>query len=85
MKRILALLLAVVALTACSRTSSHHTRAELAIAQQHEPMSLNPALENGTSSMELGLLLFQYLVKFDDRGRLIGDAAVEPPTLQLML
>jgi peptide/nickel transport system substrate-binding protein len=43
-------------------------------------MSLNPALENGTSSTELGLLLFQYLVKFDDRGRLIGDAATSVPT-----
>lgn len=45
-------------------------------------MSLNPALENGASSTEWGLLLFQYLVKFDDRGRLIGDAAVAPPTPQ---
>ena len=45
-------------------------------------MALNPALENGTSSTEWGLLLFQYLVKFDDRGRLIGDAAREVPTLQ---
>ncbi|HEY3674370.1 MAG TPA: peptide ABC transporter substrate-binding protein [Candidatus Tumulicola sp.] len=82
MKRVLALLLTAAILTACSRPSAHHTRAELSIAQQHEPMSLNPALENGTSSMELGLLLFQYLVKFDDRGRLIGDAAVEPPTVR---
>jgi peptide/nickel transport system substrate-binding protein len=78
-KRLLSLLLIAIALTACSRT--HRARTELSIAQQHEPMSLNPALENGTSSMELGLLLFQYLVKFDDRGRLIGDAALEPPTL----
>jgi peptide/nickel transport system substrate-binding protein len=81
-KRTIALLLICLGVAACSRHDSHHTRAELVIAQQHEPMSLNPALENGTSSMELGLLIFQYLVKFDDRGRLIGDAAVEPPTVR---
>jgi peptide/nickel transport system substrate-binding protein len=52
------------------------------VAQQREPASLNPALENGVSSTEWGELLFQYLVKYDDRGRLIGDAAVDVPTLQ---
>ncbi|HYK52548.1 MAG TPA: peptide ABC transporter substrate-binding protein [Candidatus Eremiobacteraceae bacterium] len=51
----------------------------LVIDQQHEPIALNPALENGP--LEWGLILFQYLVKFDDRGRLIGDAAIEAPTL----
>jgi peptide/nickel transport system substrate-binding protein len=52
------------------------------VAQQREPSSLNPALENGTSSTEWGELLFQYLVKYDDRGRLVGDAATEAPTLR---
>ena len=52
------------------------------IAQQREPASLNPALENGASSTEIGELLFQYLVKYDDRGRLVGDAAVAVPTLR---
>ncbi len=55
---------------------------ELDIAQQREPMSLNPALENGASSTEWSLLLFQYLVKWDDKGQLIGDAATEVPTLR---
>ena len=50
------------------------------IAQQREPGSLNPALENGTASTEWGELLFQYLVKYDDRGALVGDAATEVPT-----
>jgi len=72
-------------LAACSRTTAtyvHNQRKDtLIIVQQHEPMSLNPALENGNVSMELGLLLFQYLVKFNDRGRLIGDAAITVPTL----
>jgi peptide/nickel transport system substrate-binding protein len=51
------------------------------VAQQWEPMSLNPMLENGTSSTEWGLLLFQYLVKFDDTGQMIGDAATQVPSL----
>ena len=54
----------------------------LIVAQQREPASLNPALENGTASTEWGELLFQYLVKYDDRGRLVGDAATEVPTPQ---
>jgi peptide/nickel transport system substrate-binding protein len=53
----------------------------LVVAQQREPASLNPALENGTFSTQWGLLLFQYLVKYDDRGQLIADAATEVPTL----
>ena len=54
----------------------------LVVAQQREPASLNPALENGTSSTQWGELLFQYLVKYDDRGRLVGDAATGVPTPQ---
>src|ERR1700681_5024337 len=53
----------------------------LVVAQQREPASLNPALENGTSSTQWGLLLFQYLVKYDDRRQLVPDAATEIPTL----
>ena len=54
----------------------------LVVAQQREPASLNPALENGTSSTQWGELLFQYMVKYDDRGQLAGDAATEVPSLQ---
>lgn len=54
----------------------------LVVAQQREPASLNPALENGTSSTQWGELLFQYLVKYDDRGVLVGDAATEVPSPQ---
>ena len=70
-----------VGLTSCSAPVARNDGAFI-VAQQREPMALNPALENGTSSTEWGLLLFQYLVKFDDRGRLIGDAAREVPSLQ---
>jgi peptide/nickel transport system substrate-binding protein len=69
--------------TACTRPGqSFHEPNTLVVVQQREPMSLNPALENGASSTEWGLLLFQYLVKYDDHGKLVGDAAVAVPTLQ---
>lgn len=70
-----------VALGGCAQAPPQAADA-LTIAQQREPMSLNPALENGTSAMEWGLLLFNYLVKFDDKGRLVGDVATAVPTLQ---
>ncbi len=83
MPKFLALLLAALSfLTACSGQQAQNTRAALTIAQQREPMSLNPALENGQSSTEWGFLLFSYLVKYDDRGRLVGDVATQAPTLQ---
>ncbi len=68
-----------LALAACSQNRSH---AEIRIAQQWEPQSLNPALENGTSAAEWGQLLFSYLVNYDGKGRLIGDAALQVPTPQ---
>ena len=71
-----ALLLA--ALAACSRPGASGDT--VTIVQQREPMSLNAALENGASSTELGLLLFNYLLKWDDRGRLVGDVATAVPT-----
>lgn len=45
-------------------------------------MSLNPALENGQSATEWGELLFSYLVKYNDKGALVGDVATAVPTLQ---
>ncbi len=77
-----AVALTVALLAGCARPASHGASATtLVVAQQREPPSLNPALDNGTSSTQWGELLFQYLVKYDDRGRLIGDAAVDVPTL----
>ena len=73
--------LLLVSIAGCT-TAPLNRANELIVAQQREPMALNPALENGTSSTEWGLLLFQYLVKFDDRGGLVGDAAREAPSLQ---
>jgi peptide/nickel transport system substrate-binding protein len=71
------------ACTPAARPSAPGRGADLlVVAQQREPASLNPALENGTSSTQWGLLLFQYLVKYDDRRELIPDAATEVPTLR---
>jgi peptide/nickel transport system substrate-binding protein len=74
-----------LALAGCAQPGTQSGRPSgnlLAIAQQREPMSLNPALENGQSATEWGFLLFSYLVKYDDKGNLIGDVATEVPTLQ---
>ncbi|HTD32854.1 MAG TPA: ABC transporter substrate-binding protein, partial [Candidatus Elarobacter sp.] len=82
-----ALAVSALALAACSRTADQTAGRNgapadtLVVAQQREPASLNPALENGVSSTEWGELLFQYLVKYDDRGRLVGDAATEVPSV----
>ncbi len=54
----------------------------LIIGQQQEPISLNPALENGQRSTQWGELLFSYLVKYDNAGRMIGDVALQVPTVQ---
>jgi peptide/nickel transport system substrate-binding protein len=78
-RRLTAALL-ILSLAACAGHNARGRR-ELSIAQQREPRSLNPALENGQSSTEWGLLLFSYLVKYDDRGRLVGDAAAQVPSL----
>jgi peptide/nickel transport system substrate-binding protein len=76
-RRVLALLLALVA-AACARPAP--PPGTLVIVQQWEPRSLNPDLENGTSSTEWSMLLFSYLVKYDDGGRLIPDIATAVPT-----
>lgn len=77
-RRAAALLL--LALCACAGPRVNAPNSALTIVQQHEPRSLNPALENGQSATQWGFLLFSYLVKYDDRGHLAGDAAIEAPT-----
>jgi peptide/nickel transport system substrate-binding protein len=75
-----ALLAAALLFSACSHAVDTH--GAFIIAQQWEPQSLNPALENGTSSTQWSMLIFSYLVKYDDRGRLIPDVASAIPTLR---
>ena len=73
----------MLALAACStQHSTHYPAGTLIMGQQQEPISLNPALENGQRSTQWGELLFSYLVKYDDQGRLVGDVALQVPTLQ---
>src|SRR5579872_1507522 len=77
----IALLLAL--LTACTQTNrAPQTVNVFQVAQQREPASLNPALENGQSATEWGFLLFSFLVKYDESGRLIGDVATQVPSLE---
>ncbi len=71
-------------LAACAQSGQQHTiigRSTLVVAQQREPRSLNPALENGQSQTEWGELLFSFLVKYDDHAQLVPDAATEVPSL----
>ena len=82
MKRVL-LRLAAAALIALSAGCTHtvrHGADTLFIVQEREPISLNPALENGFSSGQFGAMLFSYLLKIDDHDRLIPDAALRVPT-----
>ncbi|HET7813817.1 MAG TPA: ABC transporter substrate-binding protein [Candidatus Baltobacteraceae bacterium] len=83
MKRAAALLLLAL-LAGCSSGAVQRqgTQNELVIAEQREPMSLNPALENGQSQTQWGLLLFSFLVKDDDKGNLVGDVAETVPTVK---
>lgn len=71
----------LLVLCACAGPRVNGGISTLTVVQQHEPRSLNPALENGQSATQWGFLLFSYLVKYDDRGKLIGDAAKAAPTL----
>ncbi len=76
--RSLAVALIFLALAACTHRYVPQP-GEFVIVQQREPASLNPELENGTSSMEWGQLLFSYLVTWNDKGQLVGDVATAVP------
>ncbi|MGB6985386.1 MAG: ABC transporter substrate-binding protein, partial [Candidatus Aquilonibacter sp.] len=77
MKRALLCLL----LAACTmRNAAPSNPAALIIGQQQEPISLNPALENGQRSTQWGELLFSYLVKYDNAGKMVGDVATQVPS-----
>ncbi|HET9392634.1 MAG TPA: peptide ABC transporter substrate-binding protein [Candidatus Rubrimentiphilum sp.] len=71
-------------LVACAQSGQQRSvigRSTLVIAQQREPRSLNPSLENGQSQTEWGELLFSFLVKYDDHAQLVPDVATEVPSL----
>ncbi len=78
MRRLAFALIALLGISACSRPVRPADR--VVVVQQREPISLNAALENGVASTELGLLLYNYLLKWNDRGQLVGDVATAVPT-----
>ena len=63
----------------CARPGGN-TRDHLTIVQTQDFPSLDPIFVSGVGGQELAALLYSYLVKFDDRGELIPDAAIEVPT-----
>jgi peptide/nickel transport system substrate-binding protein len=52
----------------------------LRIVQTQTFNSLNPIYVSGVGGQELAALLFSYLVKFDDHGRLVPDVALAVPS-----
>jgi peptide/nickel transport system substrate-binding protein len=74
-------LLCLLLATCTMRNEAPTNPAELIIGQQQEPISLNPALENGQRSTQWGELLFSYLVKYDSTGKLVGDVALQVPSM----
>ena len=82
MKRwVIALCFTLAACTSAQNTSAV-SGSQFQVAQQREPASLNPALENGQSSTEWGFLLFSYLVKYDETGKLVPDVATQVPSIE---
>lgn len=71
-------------LTGCARqaTRSNSSGGTLIVAQTREPISLDPILEGGYVSNELGSLCFSYLLRIDDRMQLQPEVAREVPSLQ---
>jgi peptide/nickel transport system substrate-binding protein len=79
--RVLALALLAVLVAGCVRPGGG-ARDHLTIVQTQDFPSLDPIFVSGVGGQELAALLYSYLVKFDDRGELVPDAAVAVPTRQ---
>ncbi len=67
-------------LTACG--GAPHSDRPFRIVQTQDLQTLNPIYVSGVGAQGLAALLFSYLVKIDDRGRLVPDVALAVPTLQ---
>jgi peptide/nickel transport system substrate-binding protein len=72
-------ILAAALVAGCVRPEGG-ARDHLTIVQTQDFPSLNPIFVSGVGGQELAALLYSYLVKFDDRGELVPDAAVAVPT-----
>ncbi len=76
-----AILLVLALLVAgCSRPEHTRERDHLRIVQTQDFQSLDPIFVSGVGGQELASLIYSYLVKFNDRGELVPDAAVTVPT-----
>ncbi|MDP9023817.1 MAG: peptide ABC transporter substrate-binding protein [Candidatus Eremiobacteraeota bacterium] len=89
MKHVAVVLFALVALAACSKTfqagaGGRHpwtTPGVLRMGEPQEPDSLNLMYGHNAASDEASVLLFSFLLRFDDNGNYIPDLATAVPTL----
>jgi peptide/nickel transport system substrate-binding protein len=78
--RVLAFALLALLVAGCARPEHTRERDHLTIVQTQDFESLDPIFVSGVGGQELASLLYSYLVKFDDHGELVPDAAVAVPT-----
>jgi len=85
MQRVTTIGVCLAALAFAGCTSGHaeprHGRDTLVVAVRKEPISLNPLLLEGTDAYTYGPLLYSYLTRYDENGRVVGDLVREVPTL----
>jgi peptide/nickel transport system substrate-binding protein len=78
--RVLALALLALLVAGCVRPEHVPERDRLRIVQTQDFQSLDPVFVSGVGGQELAALIYSYLVKFNDRGELVPDAAMSVPT-----
>ncbi len=78
--RIPMLLAALMLLASCSLRPARLPHDRLRIVQTQDFPTLDPIFVSGVGGQELAALLYSYLVKIDERGQLVPDAAEMVPT-----
>jgi peptide/nickel transport system substrate-binding protein len=74
--------LLVASATGCTHRVQQNTARTFVIAQTSEPRSLDPLLDSGFTSEQVGSLVYSYLVRIDPRGQLEADLASRVPSLE---
>lgn len=69
----------LILLPGCSRFSPPPARDRLIVVQTQDVPTLDPIFVSGVAGQELAALLYTYLVKMDDTGHLVPDAAETVP------
>ncbi len=82
MKQLAIVLLLAAVLIACSRGGSRSPHDVLRFDLDSDPPSLNAMLVDNANSIAIDELMDGYLLRSDDRGRLIPDVAVRVPTVR---